>query len=71
MSTRAKAAIGIGTSKSFDTSIKIGDPADFVLFGSESSRVKSFRSRKTVREVVYDAGYDRVTVFNGKVVSQP
>lgn len=70
VSGRAKEAIGLNLSKSVKNEFKVGDPADFVLFGSEPNTTsRSFRSRKTVQELVYDAGHDRVTVFRGKSVS--
>jgi hypothetical protein len=70
VSSRAKLAIGLNLSKSVENKFKMGDPADFVLFGSKSeSGSRSFRSRKTVQELVYDSGHDRVTIFNGERVS--
>lgn len=70
MSSRAKLAIGLNLSKTVENEFMVGDPADFVLLGSKSeSRFRSFRSRKTIQELVYDSGYDRVTVFNGERVS--
>lgn len=68
VSNRAKLAIGLSPTMSSGIELRIGDPADFVLFGSHA-RSESFRARKTTQEIVYDAGYHRVTVFQGKVVS--
>lgn len=56
---------------SFDAEFAIGDAADFVVFGNKSaSGSRAFRSRKSIQELVYDAGYHRTTIFKGKVVSQ-
>ena len=53
-----------------NTEFTVGDAADFVVFGDKSSSVsRTFRSRKSTQELVYDAGHDRTTVFRGKVVS--
>jgi len=47
------------------------DEINSVIFSNESTKgIGSFRSRKTVQELVYDPCQDRTTVFNGKVVSQ-
>jgi hypothetical protein len=63
--------MGISLSSSYDLELDIGDPADFVIIGNTSGNTsKSFRSRKTIQEIVYDPGRERVTVFNGEVVSQ-
>ncbi|KAN0110370.1 Metallo-dependent hydrolase [Hyaloscypha variabilis] len=71
VSNRAKLAIGINLTVSYDIELDIGDPADFVIFGNASLKTtRSFRSRKTVQELIYDPCQDRTTVFNGKVVSQ-
>lgn len=59
ISTRAKVTIGLGGTVNLE--LKQGDPAHLVLFGSKSS--KGFRTRKTVQEVVYDAGRDRAVVY--------
>lgn len=67
MSTRAKAAIGLGPSK-FSTGLQVGDPANFIIFGKSSSNLGSFRLRKSIQELVYDAGHERITVFNGTIV---
>jgi hypothetical protein len=69
VSSRAKLAIGLSPKMSCGLEIQVGDRADFVLFGSQRES-KSFRSRKTIQELVYDAGNDRVTIFHGNVVSR-
>ena len=54
-----------------DNETVVGDPADFVVFGNKAATgSRTFRSRKTTQEVVYDAGQDRTTIFNGLVVSK-
>ncbi|KAH6670080.1 hypothetical protein B0J14DRAFT_597823 [Halenospora varia] len=69
VSTRAKSAIGIWP-KSSDLAIGEGSTADFVVFGNESaSSTSTFRSRKTVQDIIYDAGQGRTTVYQGKIVS--
>jgi hypothetical protein len=56
---------------SSDIELAVGDPADFVVFGNKSaSRSSSFRSRNTTQDLVYDAGQDRITIFNGLIVSR-
>ena len=58
-------------SRQHDVELKVGDRADFVVFGKESSKARgSFRSRKTTQELVYDPGHERITVFGGRIVSQ-
>jgi len=65
-------AIGLNLSGSFDIDIKVGHPADFVVFGNQSGReIGSFRCRKSIQGLVYDAGPGRTTIFNGEVVSSP
>jgi len=65
-------AIGLNLSGSFDIDIKAGYPADFIVFGNQVGRgSSSFRCRKSIPELVYDAGSDRTTIFNGEVVSSP
>jgi hypothetical protein len=43
--------------------LKPGEPADFVLFDGMNS---GWRCRKSIAEVVYDAGPVRQTVFRGR-----
>ena len=59
VSSRAKAAIGceVTTSK-----LQVGEPADFVLFDS----MKDWRARKSISEVIYDAGSKRLTIRRGR-----
>jgi cytosine/adenosine deaminase-related metal-dependent hydrolase len=47
-------------------SLAPGQPADFVLFDTLES---GWRHRKSIVEVVYDAGSTRKTVFQGKLVA--
>ena len=70
VSSRAKRAIGATPSIAFETDFAVGNSADFVAFGSNSvNGPKSFRSRTSTQDLVYDAGYDRTTIFRGQVVS--
>ncbi|TVY75590.1 Cytosine deaminase [Lachnellula suecica] len=62
VSSRAKTAIGV---RSFP--LEEGSPGDFVVFHTGN---ESFRSRKSVQELLYDPPHDRTTIFNGRVVSQ-
>ncbi|KAF2138515.1 uncharacterized protein K452DRAFT_233837 [Aplosporella prunicola CBS 121167] len=64
VSTRAKAVIGLGKST---LDLKPGDPADFIIFGSAGA---DWKNRKSVAEVVYDAGSARTTVKDGRITSQ-
>lgn len=62
VSSRAKTAIGCEPTSSDP---KVGEPADFVLFDSTGD----WRCRKSISEVVYDAGYRRMTIRHGKLTS--
>jgi cytosine/adenosine deaminase-related metal-dependent hydrolase len=62
VSSRAKAAIGCDPTH---MSLAPGQPADFVLFDTLES---GWRCRKSIVEVVYDAGSTRKTVFRGNLV---
>lgn len=64
VSSRAKSAIGC---ESTSLVLKPGQPADFVLFDKMDS---GWHCRKSVVEVVYDAGCTRQTVFRGRLVAQ-
>ncbi|RDW88151.1 hypothetical protein BP6252_00183 [Coleophoma cylindrospora] len=66
VSTRAKSAIGLGSP---DVELQAGQSADFVVFGNATG-TESFRRRNSTKDLVYDAGHERVTVFRGKKVSQ-
>ncbi|KAF2449556.1 cytosine deaminase protein-like protein [Karstenula rhodostoma CBS 690.94] len=59
VSNRAKAAIGC---ESTSLGLAIGEPADFVLF----NRMSDWRCRKSISEVVYDAGPIRATIRRGR-----
>ncbi|KAL6708944.1 hypothetical protein ACN47E_002071 [Coniothyrium glycines] len=63
VSSRAKAVIGCEY-----TSLRLepGQPADFVLFDRLES---GWRCRKSIHEVVYDAGSVRRTIFRGQITS--
>ncbi|KAF2706358.1 cytosine deaminase protein-like protein [Pleomassaria siparia CBS 279.74] len=61
VSSRAKAAIGCES-----THLAVGEPADFVLFDSMES---GWRCRKSIVEVVYDAGSSRQTIWRGRVTA--
>jgi dihydroorotase-like cyclic amidohydrolase len=63
VSSRAKAVIGRDSTY---LSLAPGQPADFVLFDTLES---GWRHRKSIVEVVYDAGSTRKTVFQGKLVA--
>lgn len=63
VSIRAKAAIGC---KLPTLALAVGDTADLVLFDGPES---GWRCRKSIVEVVYDAGCKRLTVSRGKVVA--
>jgi cytosine/adenosine deaminase-related metal-dependent hydrolase len=63
VSSRAKAAIG-REYNSLD--LEPGAPADFILFDSMDS---GWRCRKSIAEVVYDAGSTRQTVYQGRIAT--
>jgi dihydroorotase-like cyclic amidohydrolase len=63
VSTRAKAAIGCDATS---LALKPGQPADFVLFDRMDS---GWHCRKSVVEVVYDAGHTRQTIFRGRLIA--
>ncbi|KAF2840186.1 cytosine deaminase protein-like protein [Patellaria atrata CBS 101060] len=63
VSTRAKRAIGL---RSASLDISPGEPADFVIFDAVDA---SWRNRKSISEVVYDAGIARQTIKAGLLVS--
>ncbi|KAF2258163.1 cytosine deaminase protein-like protein [Lojkania enalia] len=63
VSSRAKEAIGC---QSNSLSLAIGEPADFILFDRMET---GWRCRKSIVEVVYDAGSVRITVRNGRVTA--
>ncbi|KAF2243639.1 cytosine deaminase protein-like protein [Trematosphaeria pertusa] len=63
VSSRAKGAIGC---ESTSLSLEVGEPADFVLFDRMDS---GWRCRKSIAEVVYDAGPSRQTIRRGRVTA--
>jgi cytosine/adenosine deaminase-related metal-dependent hydrolase len=63
VSSRAKAAIGYELTP---LGVKPGQRADFVLFDRMDS---GWRCRKSIAEVVYDAGSTRQAIFQGRVTS--
>jgi hypothetical protein len=63
VSGRAKAALG---HELISLGVKPGQEADFVLFDRMDS---GWRCRKSIAEVVYDAGSSRQTIYQGRVVS--
>ncbi|KAH7083368.1 cytosine deaminase protein-like protein [Paraphoma chrysanthemicola] len=63
VSCRAKTVIGCTATS---LSPEPGQPADFLLFDSSTS---GWRCRKSIAEVVYDAGTSRQTVFRGRLTS--
>ncbi|RAL61747.1 hypothetical protein DID88_002813 [Monilinia fructigena] len=61
VSTRARQAIGIYVEHNINSNLDIGSPSSFVIFGTKGSR--NFRARKSIQELVYDAGFERTTIF--------
>ena len=67
VSTRAMAAIGCRTS-SMD--LKEGDVMNLVIYGKpQDDQPQTYRRRRTVQEIVYDAGVDRILVKDGQRVA--
>ncbi|KAJ8071072.1 hypothetical protein OCU04_001417 [Sclerotinia nivalis] len=64
VSTRARAAIGLDIMRNLG--MEMGSPASFVIFGTNGPQ--NFRARKSIQELVYDAGVERTTIFEGKEV---
>ncbi|KAF7868304.1 hypothetical protein EAF04_004836 [Stromatinia cepivora] len=64
VSTRARAAIGLDIMRNLR--MEMGSPASFVIFGTNGAQ--NFRARKSIQELVYDAGVERTTIFEGKEV---
>ena len=71
VSNRAKAAIGYGRS---EWGLKVGDYADFVLFGEKKMEDEIYpgkaRRRNTIQEIVYDPPSERRTVYRGCLIAQ-
>ncbi|KAF2193843.1 cytosine deaminase protein-like protein [Zopfia rhizophila CBS 207.26] len=63
VSLRAKAAIGC---EATSLNLAVGEPADFVLFNRADV---GWRCRKSLVEVVYDAGANRQTIHRGKLTT--
>jgi hypothetical protein len=63
VSSRAKTVIGRDPTH---LSLAQGEPADFVLFDSLND---GWRCRKSIVEVVYDAGSTRQTIFRGRLIA--
>ena len=72
MSSRAKSAIGLSPFSSRGTNVSVGESASFVVLGSKPNvKTRTFRQRRTIQELVYDAGREeRTTYYNGVVVSR-
>jgi dihydroorotase-like cyclic amidohydrolase len=62
VSSRAKSVIGREPGQ---LSLAPGQPADFVLFDTMDS---GWRCRRSIVQVVYDAGPTRQTVFRGNLI---
>jgi hypothetical protein len=62
--------MGINLSLPYGLEVDCGDPADFVIIGNTSAKKsKSFRSRKTIQDIIYDPAQERTTIFNGEKVN--
>ncbi|KAG9241224.1 hypothetical protein BJ878DRAFT_521759 [Calycina marina] len=72
VSGRAKMAIGVlpWDESSSKLELKVGNRADFVAFGRKSGGgVDSIRARKSIQNVVNDAGHERETIYVGTITS--
>lgn len=71
VSTRAKAAIGLGNGPDVGLQIRSGQQADMLLFEAAQTRSKAWQTRKSVSEAVYlyDGGRGRTTFMSGKSIS--
>lgn len=65
MSTRAKSAIGL-PSPITSCDINPGEPADFVIFGGSEV---DWTTRKSIAELIYDAGGGRMAIKEGRLTS--
>lgn len=63
VSSRAKTVIGC---EATSLDLIVGEPADFVIFDKVDA---GWRNRKSIQEVVYDAGHSRQTVRRGRLIS--
>ncbi|MCJ1440709.1 MAG: hypothetical protein MMC23_001195 [Stictis urceolatum] len=70
VSGKAREAIGLGEEGQGKSGLlKVGNKADLVLIGKPEGKGGPFyRRRRTVKKVVWDAGSDRITIFEGKQV---
>ncbi|KAI9801502.1 MAG: hypothetical protein M1833_002734 [Piccolia ochrophora] len=70
VSTRAKEVIGVEDDTSLG--LRVGRRADFVLFGRkvEDGEEEDWKTRRSISEIVRDAGSARTTVKGGQIVSQ-
>ena len=70
VSCRAKAAIGHPSS---ELGLKVGDYADFVLFGEKKTDDEIYpgktRRRNTIQEIIYDPPRERRTVYRGCLIA--
>ncbi|RDL38447.1 uncharacterized protein BP5553_02787 [Venustampulla echinocandica] len=72
ISRRAQQAIGLTSSPSNNMNLSVGDSANFVIFGRESSHgfpSSSWRARRTTQDLVNDPVPERTTVFRGRIVN--
>ncbi|KAF5853160.1 hypothetical protein GGP41_001717 [Bipolaris sorokiniana] len=63
VSTRAKTAIGC---EATDLTLQPGQPADFLMFDRMEN---GWHYRKSIADVVYDAGHARQTVYRGRLTA--
>ena len=67
VSTGARRAIGLGEVRGLE--LKVGDKADFTLYGTiqeDGMGNPLYRRRRTVQDIVCDAGEDRIVIKNGR-----
>ena len=67
----AKQVIGCGDNAEEDAQgveIKVGTKADFVIFGKIGKRQSGYRWRRSIQEIVCDAGWERTVIKNGSKV---
>ena len=64
VSTRAMAAIGCGTSS---LELKEGNGTNLVIYGQpQDHESHNYRRRRTLQEIIYDAGPDRILIKDGQ-----
>ncbi|KAI9811735.1 MAG: hypothetical protein M1827_005280 [Pycnora praestabilis] len=69
ISTNARKAIGL---EHGSLEFQVGEPADFVLFGSSNKAAGvsgGWRRRKTIQEVVYDACHERRLITGSRLIN--